>query len=203
MSQTVLRLLTILRIATSMMLVVLGVVNVALIVGILVGQREIRSARTRYGVSTAAHSAKFVGIDVNGRSLSASVGGPGTIVWFGSEQCPYCKTDREMPRLVATLQKKGWQTIVLLPSYDQLFAPEQLGLSNVHMVPFVSGEWLKQFPLVVTPTLLMFDGEQRLIWYYRGRLTASDSMQALRVAGISRFDVAMESPTNDVAGRTP
>lgn len=204
MSKTVVRLATVLRIATGMMLVVLGVVNVALIVAILAGQREIRLAQASYGASGPGHPAKFAGFDADGRSVNVSVGAAGgTVVWFGTDQCPYCKADREMPRLVAALQKKGWQTIVLLPSYDRRFVPGELGLSNVQMVSFVGGEWLKQFPLVVTPTLLMFDREQRLVWYNRGKLTLSDTMHALRVAGISSFDLAMESPSDDDAGRTP
>jgi len=192
-----------LRLLTGILLVVLGVVNIALIVGILVGQKKIRLARASYGASAPGHSAKFTGVDADGLSFDMPVGGVGTIVWFGSDQCPYCKADREMPRLVAALQKKGWQTIVLLPAYDQRFVPGVLGLSNVQMIPFVGGEWLKQFPLSVTPTLLMFDGERRLIWYKRGQLTPSDSMRALRVAGISPFNSAVEPPNNDDARRNP
>lgn len=184
----------VLTLATSLMLMILSVLDVGLIAGILVGQREIRLAQSAYGKPAAGQGARFSGIDTNGRLVTASVLGPGTIVWFGSDQCPYCKADHEMPRLVTALQKRGWQMIVLLPSYDQSFAPAQLGLSNVQMVPFVGGEWLKQFPLVVTPTLLMFDGSQRLVWYNRGKLTASDSVEALRVAGSPSQDLAMESP---------
>jgi hypothetical protein len=181
------------------MLVVLGGLNVALIVAILVGHREIRLARASYGAPEVP--ARFIGVDIEGRPVTVAVSAPGTVVWFGTDQCPYCKADGEIPRLLAALQKKGWQTIVLLPSYDRRFEPAVLGFPDVQMVPFVGGEWLRQFPLVVTPTLLIFDREQRLAWYRRGTLTSSDTAQALRVAGVSSLDRAMESSDDGDARR--
>jgi hypothetical protein len=103
-------------------------------------------------------------------------------VWYASKNCPYCKRDQEWPVLAADLQSKGLQIVVLSPIYAHRFALEETRLSNVLEVPFVGGEWLAQFPLSVTPTLLVFDGEQRLVWYKRGMLSKRDSMDALSIA---------------------
>jgi hypothetical protein len=166
----------------GMMLLVAGGTNVSLIASILRARVEIRSIRAAYGAPVDGRAARFVGVDVNGGFVDLSASKSGIAVWYASKNCPYCKRDQEWPTLAADLQAKGVRIVVLSPRYAHRFPPGEIGLSNVLEVPFVAGEWLAQFPLSVTPTLLVFDGEQRLVFYKLGMLNKRDSIEVLRIA---------------------
>jgi hypothetical protein len=47
-------------------------------------------------------------------------------------------------------------------------------------VAFINREWLDQYPLNLTPTLLIFDSSQRLVWHRSGMLSPADTASALR-----------------------
>jgi hypothetical protein len=164
-------------------------VNGYLIAAILKNRFDLQDVKSHYGLPPENRpDARLLGFDARGSAIELLSGGRGTAIWYATKDCPYCNRDAEWTSLAAALKAKGLQVLILLPGQSHRFASESRKVNGAQQMAFVSGEWLAQFPLLITPTLLIFDGNERLIWHRRGMLSATDSASALRA-------VEMTNPT--------
>ena len=158
--------------------------NGLLIAAIFGARLELGRARSQYGLPAKGQAnAPFLGFDIDGAQVELSTDHRGTAVWYASRNCPYCRRDEQWTSLARALQDRGVRVIILLPGRADRFTPADSGRpKGALQVAFMNREWLDQFPLSVTPTLLIFDDGHRLVWHRRGMLSAADAASALRAA---------------------
>lgn len=171
------------RIAKLIPILIFGIavaVNLVFIALIFANRLEQRRAESQYGLPRGnRYSAPLIGVEPDGSPVNLSDNRMGTAIWYASKDCPYCKRDEEWKRLSKELQAKGMRVVVLLPSREYLFNDEDWAPKNVQQIAFVNPEWVAQYPMHVTPTLLIVDGNQRLLWHRRGMLSREDVASAL------------------------
>ena len=155
--------------------------DLMLISAILIGKYRLRSARAEYGRAGGAAAPQIAAFDNGGAALDLAGQNAGLAVWYGSSRCAYCRKDEEWRRLAVALQERGVNVVVLLPSVADSFSNDELLLRNARQVRYLNGEWLRRYPLSVTPTLLLFDSNRRLIWHRYGMLGPKDVKTALSV----------------------
>jgi thioredoxin-related protein len=101
--------------------------------------------------------------------------GPGMVVRFTSKNCKYCQQDMPMwEKMSAMLQKKGYQTIVLVPSARDEYRRDALVPAEAKQMTYVNIEWIAHLRLHATPMLLVFDSKGNLRWSHEGVLGLSD-----------------------------
>lgn len=103
----------------------------------------------------------------------------GWVVRYAARDCHYCREDAQWPRLANELEDLHYQVIILLPNAKQAFSKNDLVPSDALQEAFVSMDWVKQFRLNMTPTVLIFDCNQHLIWFQRGMLSPTARESAL------------------------
>lgn len=164
------------------------IVNLALIVAILFGRVELRSVKAQYGRRTDGQQPpQLDGFARDGSPVELAHANSGYAVWYGSHNCPFCRREEEWGRLSLKLQQKGLRVLVLLPGAGDEFPGDRLKPKDALQIAYASADWLKQYPLFVTPTLLIFDANKQLIWHHRGMLDADKAADALRaVDGTNR-----------------
>jgi hypothetical protein len=116
----------------------------------------------------------------DGTRLDTSGARTGWAIRYAGADCPYCLKDTQWNFLASKLQNAGVHVIVLLPGPQQAFSKDRLVPEGAPQEAFVTTEWIRHFRLVVTPTLLLFDSHQHLIWHREGMLDPSDVSSALR-----------------------
>lgn len=157
--------------------------NLVLIAAILVARVEFWQVRSRYGQPVAGYATPALsGVAVDGTAVGPSRAAQGTAVWYASKECPYCQRDEEWEALAPLLAADGMRVLILLPFSAHGFPPDSRKQQHGLQIAFIAREWITHFPLNVTPTLLILDGDDRLVWHKRGVLSPADSARALRAA---------------------
>jgi hypothetical protein len=88
--------------------------------------------------------------------------------------------------LAQELKDMGIEPIVLLPNPQDEFLKRHLVPEGIPQEAFVDVEWIKHFSLSITPTLLIFDNHQRLIWQRQGMLDSADTSSAVKAVSAIR-----------------
>jgi hypothetical protein len=105
----------------------------------------------------------------------------GWAVRYAANRCVYCRRDNTTwNRLAAELQRLGYQVIDVVPSAKDHY-PNDAAPRGAPQEAYVSVKWIRRFRLTVTPTLLIFGPDQRLIWSRQGMLYPADPKSAVRV----------------------
>jgi hypothetical protein len=157
-------------------------VDVVLTGAVVFAKGELRSARATYGRGGADGAGTLMtGFGLGGAALDLAGQDAGLAVWYGSSRCPYCRKDEEWRRLAPALQQRGVRVLILLPSIADAFSEEEPLLRSAQQVAYINAEWLRRYPLSVTPTLLIFDTDQRLIWHRYGMLRPADVKTVLGI----------------------
>lgn len=160
-----------------------AIIDCSLAGSLAAGRVQLTRIMDDYGTGTDP-APTFVGYREDGKPVTYSGVEPGLAVWYASRACPYCERDLEWDRLSSKLQEQGVRIVILLPAAGLSFLPEKTRPRTTEQVAFVDGAWLRRYPLSVTPTLLLFDRHQRLVWHKWGSLTAEDTGAALNaIAG--------------------
>jgi hypothetical protein len=121
------------------------------------------------------------GFDASGRWLDARWMSPsGWAVRYAGRSCPYCAQDAGWARLAAELQRRDYPVTILLPRAAERFPADLVLPNDAPQVAFAPMEWLKQFRLTMTPSLLLFSGRGDLIWHRQGVLGPWDVQSALQ-----------------------
>lgn len=161
------------------------VLDLVLIGAVLVSKRELGSAMAEYGRATGnAARPTPAGFLLDGRPLEFITHKAGYAIWYAAKQCPYCQKDEEFRRLAVSLDQRGLRVLVVLPDAGDAFATDSLP-ANATQVAYMNPEWLRRYPLSVTPTLLLFDGGHRLVWRRYGMLRPVDTAEALRAVDLA------------------
>jgi hypothetical protein len=116
----------------------------------------------------------------DGRAIGLVAGRTALAVRYTGSNCPASLTDGEWQPLARALQERGVQISVLLPRTDLGFSESDLVPRGASQVAYVAAEWIKRYPVTLTPTLLIFDRDSRLIWHKEGALTRADARAAIR-----------------------
>jgi len=98
----------------------------------------------------------------------------GWVVRYASSGCIYCRLDFDWERLIPLLERLNYRVILLLPEEERAFEEEQLMPETAQQAAFVKMDWVKQFRFTVTPTLVIFDNNGRVIWHHEGMLNDED-----------------------------
>jgi hypothetical protein len=163
-----------------MVFAVLVVIDCGLVSAIVTARVQLHFVRERYGQAGTADSATpFVGYREDGAAVRYDGAQPALAIWYASKTCPYCTRDLEWDKLASQLQQRGVKIVILLPGSGLGFSPLETRPLGAEQAAFADGTWLGRYPLSVTPTLLIFNRDQRLIWYKLGMLTSDDSKGAL------------------------
>jgi hypothetical protein len=150
----------------------------------------LRSARAEYGRADGNSAVSPpAGFTLGGTSVDLAEHKAGYAVWYASSKCPFCQKDQEFRGLAAALEHRGVSVVVLLPSAADSFPGGELLPEKAPQLVYINAEWLRRYPLSVTPTLLIFDSEHRLIWRRYGMMRPADAKAAL-----STVDVAIRRP---------
>jgi hypothetical protein len=120
------------------------------------------------------------GLSTDGVELASLVRRAPLVLRYASKNCGYCQRDLVWPRLAEAMRVKGVRVAVLLPRAAEAFDSLTLVPRSAPQVAFVSTEWLKQFRLTTTPTVMLFNSVGDLIWAQQGMLGADSIDRALR-----------------------
>ena len=74
----------------------------------------------------------------------------------------------------------GYRVIVVVPTARDEYPNNTETPIGAQQESYINMEWIKQFRLTMTPTLLIFDPHQGLIWSHQGMLEPSDQTAAIR-----------------------
>jgi hypothetical protein len=122
---------------------------------------------------------KPVGFRRDGTRIDVSSARKGWVIRYAGNGCKFCLQDTQWKNLAGNLQHAGFDVIVLLPGPQEEFPKNHLVPEGAPQEAFIDSEWIKHFRLLVTPTVLLFDSHQRLIWHRQGMLGSSDVSSAL------------------------
>jgi hypothetical protein len=98
----------------------------------------------------------------------------GWVVRYASKRCVYCLQDSEWERLALQLERLNYRTIVLLPKEADQFDEGEIIHQTVRQMAFVNMDWIKQFRFTMTPTVVVFDNNGRVLWHRTGMLQEAD-----------------------------
>ena len=105
----------------------------------------------------------------------------GWAVRYASPGCEYCREDEHLwSQLSSKLQQLHYQVIVIVPNARDEFPNDSETPKGALQEAFVNMEWIRQFRLSSTPTLLIVDRNQGLIWSRQGTLNPADPSSAVR-----------------------
>lgn len=109
----------------------------------------------------------------------------GWAVRYASPKCEFCRNDKQWSSLSAELQRLGLQIFAISPSANDAYPLAALVPRESRQEAYVSIEWIKQFRLRTTPTLLIFGADGRLIWCHRKTLSFDDKEAAIRAVSMA------------------
>jgi hypothetical protein len=123
-----------------------------------------------------------VGFTFDGKKVdSTTAGAPGWLVRYASKDCKFCQKDEAVwVHMAAHFQRSGYKIIVIEPTAKEHYAKDAFALKNGQSEEYVNLEWIKQFTLSVTPTVLVFTSNKGLVWSHQGALRDVDPDSALR-----------------------
>jgi len=105
----------------------------------------------------------------------------GWVVRYVSKDCIYCELDFEWERLALHLEKHNYRTILLLAKEAGQFEKDQIVPETAQQLVFIRMDWIKQFRLTETPTVIIFNNDGRVLWSHRGMLEHADYKSAEKV----------------------
>ena len=164
----------------SVALIALVVIDIALLASVILSRRDLRVARGHYAGGLAVSRLQLVGFDRGGRRLDITGGAAGLAVRYASKNCPFSIRDVGWEALGPTLLTRGLQIAVLTPLAELGFSKTALVPTGALQAAFINADWVNQYRLTLTPTLLVFDAEGNLIWHREGTLTQADVRAAIR-----------------------
>src|SRR5690348_13550984 len=107
----------------------------------------------------------------------------GWAVRYASRTCPYCSRDTQWKELAPLLEAHGYPIVVLLPQVGDAISDKDMVPSDASQIALVDMNWIKRFRLSVTPSLLIFSRDGRLIWSRQGMLLPDDPESVMREIG--------------------
>ena len=111
----------------------------------------------------------------------------GWAVRYAAKNCQYCRKDDSLwIPLGRQLMQLGYQVIVIAPSTQDEYPDNTQPPPGALQESLVNMDWAKQFRLTVTPTLLIFDRTQGLIWAHTGMLQPADPQSVIKEIERSR-----------------
>ncbi|HYR30159.1 MAG TPA: hypothetical protein VEU30_16960 [Thermoanaerobaculia bacterium] len=164
------RFTTIADVLANLVIIVLGVVVIVLLYQRFTAKEEPHTHAQPANAGRPTPAAPVVGqnVDVGLRFVVA----PHLVVAMSS-RCAFC--DESVPELKALLPKLGETTVVF--AFPQRDEPqpylEKSGLSQAHVW---SGDF-RSIGVRGTPTVLLVDGQRRLVSFWEGRLTPARSQE--------------------------
>jgi hypothetical protein len=134
----------------------------------------------RYGVGRVPTPAPDGYTSKGARIGVATQAKSGWVVRYAAKGCEFCRADElRWGPLSARLQELGYKIVVVVPtSKDEYPNNTQTPVGAAQEV-YVNMEWIKAFKLTKTPTLMIFNSDQRLMWSHQGELEQSDSASAI------------------------
>jgi hypothetical protein len=157
------------------------ILDFALFIRVSSAERRLRSVATVVRPSAGLETIPPPnGFRRDGTRIDLSVGRKGWAIRYAGEGCSFCVKDIQWDVLAQKLQDMGIELIVLLPSPQNELPKTHLVPEGIQQEAYVDMEWIKHFSLTITPTLLLFDNHQRLIWQRQGMLDSSDVSSAVK-----------------------
>jgi hypothetical protein len=123
------------------------------------------------------------GLTNDGSSLPQAVQQAPVVVRYAAQSCGYCARDIEWPQLAGQMRQRGVRVVVLLPRASERFSQDALVPSDAPQIAFISMEWMTQFRLTMTPTVMLYDTAGDLIWAQEGVLPPDSVARAVRALG--------------------
>jgi hypothetical protein len=104
----------------------------------------------------------------------------GWAVRYISKDCSYCSSDAQWNRLAPELQQLGYQIMIVLPNARDAYSDNAVVPLGIPQEAYIDMDWIGRIRLSMTPTLLIFSPDHRLIWYRKGILSQSDPEAAIK-----------------------
>lgn len=105
----------------------------------------------------------------------------GWAVRFYAKECHFCQQDeRRWGQVASELRRLGYRIILVAPNSRELDPDDSQASIGAQQEAYVSMEWISRLRLAVTPTLLIFGPDQRLIWANQGTLSWADRQSIVR-----------------------
>jgi hypothetical protein len=76
---------------------------------------------------------------------------------------------------------------VLLPNAAHAFPPFAVVPLGAPQAAYVDVDWIKEYRLTLTPTVLVFDADRHVVWHREGVLRRDDATSLLRVLKTARM----------------
>jgi hypothetical protein len=112
----------------------------------------------------------------------------GYVLRYSSQSCQYSRNDLLWPNLAEAFVKNHFAVSVLIPDHASALLENQVFPKSARQIAYVPLDWIAHFQLTVTPTILAFDADGRLLWHRVGMLRGVDvqeAMAAITTAGPS------------------
>jgi hypothetical protein len=169
-------------------LLLLIAVHVLLLTTVAIEKAALAKARHHYdGHVSAVPDPHPAGFTAAGAAVDFANTGSGFALRFASHRCPFSRGDAQWKVLSDALQARGIPMSVLVPGVEHAFPPSSLVPSGVQQIAYIDADWIKNYRLYVTPTLLILDSDRRVIWHREGSLSRADVTSALRAIDTSRM----------------
>jgi hypothetical protein len=105
----------------------------------------------------------------------------GWAVRYSAKDCHFCQQDeKQWSQVASELRRLGYRIIQVSPNSKEMGQEESQASIGVQQEAYVSMEWIRRLRLTVTPTLLIFAPDQRLIWANQGTLNWADRKSVVR-----------------------
>jgi len=161
--------------------------NALLIVRVLAARQEFRAVSASFErAAGGAARPDFTPFARTGRALAPERSGVGFAVRYASSRCPFSQNDPQWKLVATELQELGLKVIVLLPGPHDEFQEDQVIPRHAQQASYVNADWIRRYPLTMTPTLLIFDSRNQLIWHRQGVLSRAASHAAIQAVMRSR-----------------
>jgi len=114
----------------------------------------------------------------------------GWVVRYAAKNCEFCRADEpRWNQMSADLQRLGYSVIFIVPQASEAYPDNSLALMGTREEVYVNLEWVKRFRLSMTPTLLIFAPDQKLLWFHQGALGPADPASAFRTIELWNHNV--------------
>ena len=163
--------------------------DIALLVRLGETRRRIQAAIASFENNPSTPAPRLSAWTLAGERVLQQRGSAAIVVRYASSTCAFSTNDPIWEKLSARLDALGIHSVVLLPGESHKFEPEKLVPRNAPQVLHVGGDWARRYALAVTPTVLIFDATDRLIWHKHGVLVAADADRALEAVRTARRDM--------------
>ena len=181
------RITRLIELAVRVALVLLIGVHLVLVTFVIVEKRALSSARAHYDGEPVAAALFSRAFQLGGLPAELMPSGSGVAVRYASSQCGFSARDEEWKGLASLLKERGIPVVVLLPRAEFAFPQDALVPAEATQVAYLSADWIKRYPLALTPTLLIFDADRRVVWHREGTLGPGDTKSAIRAIDAAKM----------------